>query len=459
MINVVSITPEEASKVIQTQENHFADVKSILIAPASLTKSIYAFTNAEGGELYIGLDEDRRKKHRSWTGFDDPEAANGHIRAFEDLFPLGDGYSYTFLENDAMHGLVLKVEIGKSRQIKPASNGTIYLRRGAQNLPVTNAEELERLRRNKGLVSFETETIPVGLEAITNSLQVIEFMLEVVPASEPEPWLRKQQLIIDDKPTVADLLLFADEPQSILQKRSGIKVYKYNTKAKEGTRETLAFDPISIEGSAYRQIFSSIDKTVEIIESIRIMTPKGLQPAHYPRTAIHEVITNAVIHRDYSILDDIHVRIFDNRVEVLSPGTLPAHITVDNILSERYARNGIIVRLINKFPNAPNKDVGEGLNTAFDAMRNMNLKDPVISQSGEYVRVELRHELLGTPQELIMQFLDAHEFIANREARAICNIDSENRMKHILQGLTRAKMLEVVKGKTVFDTKYRKGPG
>jgi ATP-dependent DNA helicase RecG len=81
----------------------------------------------------------------------------------------------------------------------------------------------------------------------------------------------------------------------------------------------------------------------------------------YPPETLHEIITNAVLHRDYSIADDIHIRVFDNRVEVQSPGRLPAHVTPDNILDERFSRNGTIVRLVNKFPNPPNKDVGEGL--------------------------------------------------------------------------------------------------
>ncbi|MDP9224790.1 MAG: hypothetical protein M3P18_13255 [Actinomycetota bacterium] len=76
----------------------------------------------------------------------------------------------------------------------------------------------------------------------------------------------------------------------------------------------------------------------------------------------------------------MHVRIFDNRVEVESPGRLPAHVTVETILDERFARNGQLVRLINKFPNPPNKDVGEGLNTAFAAMKRLKLREPVIQE-------------------------------------------------------------------------------
>ncbi len=452
-IPVVDISDVEAEKVILSQENHFSDIKSKQISPARLTKTISAFSNAEGGEIYIGIDE--TEASRTWNGFADVEDANGHIQGFESFFPLGDGYSYIFLRHKGFSGIVLKVDVEKSRDIKKASDKVVYVRRGAQNLPITGAADLERLRRSKGIASFETETVAADPEAITNSTQVIEFMLEVVPTAEPEAWLRKQMLIRDEKPTVAGIVLFADEPQAILPKHCGIKLYRYNSSEEEGTREALAGDPISIEGSAYSQIFEAVAEATKIIESVRIMTPEGLKPATYPREALHEVIANAVLHRDYSIADDIHVRIFDNRVEVQSPGTLPAHITPENILRERFARNPTIVRLINKFKNPPNKDVGEGLNTTFTAMRKMNLKDPVIVQTGENVLVKLRHESLGTPQELILKYLESHEVIANRNVREIAYVASENAAKHILQKMVEARELEVIPGKTVFDTTYK----
>lgn len=54
-------------------------------------------------------------------------------------------------------------------------------------------------------------------------------MLQVVPTSEPEPWLKKQQILINSRPTVAGIVLFADEPQAALPKRCGIKIYRYKT--------------------------------------------------------------------------------------------------------------------------------------------------------------------------------------------------------------------------------------
>jgi len=331
----------------------------------------------------------------------------------------------------------------------------VYIRRGAQNLPVDTDESLTRLRRNKGLISFETEPVNADKTLVTNSTIVLEFMLEIIPTAEPEPWLRKQMLIRADYPTVAGIVLFAEEPQAALPKRTGIKIYRYKTTGKEGTRDTLDGDPKSIEGHAYAQIGEAVRATAEIIESVRVNTPDGLESVKYPITALHEIITNAVLHRDYSIADDIHIRIFDNRVEVASPGTLPAHITPENILTERFARNASIVRLINKFPNPPNKDVGEGLNTAFSAMRDMKLQPPVIEQAGGYVTVVLKHEPLATPEEVIVRYLQDNAQITNRIARELCFIGSENKMKGILQRLVKRGLIELVPGTTRYSAAYR----
>jgi len=186
--------------------------------------------------------------------------------------------------------------------------------------------------------------------------------------------MKKQQIVRGDKPTVTAVLLFADEPQALIPKHCGVKVYRYKSTDPEGSRDTLAFHPENVEGCLYNQIKNSVDRTIEVIEEIKKLGVKELESISYPRETLHEIITNAVIHRDYSIADDIHIRVFDNRIEVESPGRLPAHITPTNILSERFARNGAIVRLINKFPDPPNKDIGEGLNTAFSAMRKLRLK-------------------------------------------------------------------------------------
>ena len=78
--------------------------------------------------------------------------------------------------------------------------------------------------------------------------------------------------------------------------------------------------------------------------------------------------------------------------------------------------------MINKFPNPPNKDVGEGLNTAFDAMRKLRLRDPVISEGPTSVTVTIPHQRLASPEDLVMEYLRQNPEIANRQARELCGV-------------------------------------
>lgn len=168
-------------------------------------------------------------------------------------------------------------------------------------------------------------------------------------------------------------------------------------------------------------------------------------------------MTNAVIHRDYSVADDIHIRVFDNRVEVESPGRLPAHVTPENILDERFSRNGNLVRILNKYPNPPNKDVGEGLNTAFQAMRSLGLKEPAIANKENSVLVVIRHERLASHEELILDYLERHDTIKNKEARDLCYVDADYKMKRIFGRLEDRHLIEKLPGTSFGTTAYRKG--
>ncbi|MEV3964029.1 ATP-binding protein [Nocardia sp. NPDC050193] len=457
-IRVMPISEQEVARALNIEEGNFSDVKAIEISPASLTKTLAAFANTDGGEIFIGIDELDGGRRR-WRGFEHQEDANGHVQIFESLFPLGGEHRYEFLQAEGYPGKVLHVEVDKSLSVKKSSNGTVYKRRGAQNIPIDTSEALRALERTKGITSFETETVRYPISELTNSIAIIRFMIDQVPSNTPEGWLKKQLLVHGDMPTVAAVLLFSDEPQIALPKRSGVKVYRYKTSDAEGSRSTLDYDPVTIEGSLYDQIYAAVDKVVAVVEETRIADTEGLTKIQYPREAIHEIVTNAVIHRDYSISDDIHIRIFDNRVEVESPGRLPAHITPSNILEERFSRNAVIVRLINKFPEAPNKDVGEGLNTAFDAMKSLKLKYPEIIERTNSVLVNIRHERLASPEEICMEYLQKYDEINNRTLRGLTGIGSENAVKQIFYRLIASRQIERIPGRKGPASAYRKWTG
>lgn len=257
------------------------------------------------------------------------------------------------------------------------------------------------------------------------------------------------------KPVVAGILLFAEEPQAILPK-SGVKLFRYKTAAPVGTREALVGEPKTIEGTTYEVINAAVKQTVAMIEGIQKLGPKGLEAVKYPTETLHEIITNAILHRDYSLATDVQIRVFENRIEIESPGLLPGHVTTKNYLKTQFSRNGVLVRLIHKFPNPPNKDVGEGLNTAFNAMQKLRLKPPVLTETENTVVVYIKHEALATAEESVMDYLSNHTEIVNRIARELTGITSENSMKDVFLRLKKRLLIEPVPGKTGAASAWRK---
>jgi len=68
-VSIIDISEAERDKILALRESHFCDFKSILIKPAKLTRTIAALSNAEGGEVYIGVEEDKDTRANIWHGF------------------------------------------------------------------------------------------------------------------------------------------------------------------------------------------------------------------------------------------------------------------------------------------------------------------------------------------------------------------------------------------------------
>ena len=145
-IDIVTISESQFADLLARGEGHFLDFKAKEVSPGKLTKALSAFANADGGELFIGVLNSGAFPARRWVGFENAEAANGHVQTFEQFFPLGSYFKYQFLKSDRLPGLLLHCEILKTPDIRTASDGVIYLRRGAQNLPQATEMQISRLR-------------------------------------------------------------------------------------------------------------------------------------------------------------------------------------------------------------------------------------------------------------------------------------------------------------------------
>jgi ATP-dependent DNA helicase RecG len=445
------ITYTDYSKILTRAEAQLIDFKNKLIKPSKICDSISAFANAEGGEVFVGISEPEPRK-MVWDGFQCEEEANAIVEVVENMLFLNCHYSAEFLEY-LDKGLVLRLIINKSGKViyTPAKN--IFRRRNAQNLRLKTPEEIRGLELSKGVISHEDFETDAKLSEISNSNVVNGFIISNNFEVEPESFLRKNNLVgSNNKPRVSGLLLFGDYPQAYIN-RSEIKIIQYNTSSDIAERNDMVGKPLTIEGCIYEMIYGAVEKIEEILHTLP-MTEQG-EHMVYPRETLHEIIANAVLHRDYSIQEVIQIRIFNNRVEIESPGILAGQITIRNVLNQRYSRNGSLVRIINKFENPPNKDIGEGLNTAFDAMRRSGLMPPEIKQKENSVLVIIPSERLPDSTVSFLALLKNHEELTIEDINRKRIFRTFNERKRILAKLVKEKTIEQVPYTFGADTAYR----
>lgn len=174
----------------------------------------------------------------------------------------------------------------------------------------------------------------------------------------------------------------------------------------------------------------------ELAEGLTL-AKSGFRTVHrYPERVIKEAITNAVIHRDYRLNRDIQVRIFDNRIEVLSPGLFPGRITAATVhRMGSFARNGLIASNLREFPVPPNVDAGEGVKMMFNLMRAQNLYPPqyreLRQQAQEAISVTLLNEESPSIWEQVSDWVDRNGSISNRELCQIADLDTLKASKQL----------------------------
>jgi len=439
---------KDVDQFLIRDEDHFFDRKALGTSGRSIQKIAVALSNADGGEFVVGIADSKDEPivARRWNGAAQVEDFNPQIQALSEIKPPLNNAELSILEAPGQNGLVLLVRVEKSSEVHQTADGTVYIRKGAQSLPLKEHERITELQFAKGAASFEDQIVSdTPTEEVSDGPELRRFLLEYSPKSDPLEFALNQNLV-DRKtwePRVAGILLFNASPAAVLPRKCSVKIARYETKEDDPERDHLK-SIVTSEGPLYTLIHETVRIVTETMSSIKVWSTTGLKELAYPPEAIWEIVVNAIIHRDYAISDDVQVRIFDNRIEVISPGKLPSYVSVQNILNVRYSRNSKIVRNLARYPNPPNKDLGEGLNTAFQKMKDWRLREPQIVEDGNYVKVTIPHIPLAAPTEAILEFLRHNSTITNRQARELTGIRSENLVKVEFYKLRDENLLEMV---------------
>jgi ATP-dependent DNA helicase RecG len=238
------------------------------------------------------------------------------------------------------------------------------------------------------------------------------------------------------KPTIAAVLLFAEEPNGLLDKKCSIRIFHYKGHNVEySSNPNLVREPITITGPILKQIRDAVEAVSRELDSGVHRTNLGFEfKQEYPMKVVQEAITNAVLHRDYFLSGDIQVRIFTNRIEIESPGLFPGAISAENIgLIGSKPRNPKLTDHIREFPNPPNLDAGEGVRMMQMTMKEQGLYPPIfrecLDENKNTILVKISNEAKLSEWELVHEYLSEHNSINNKELREILNLSSSESPK------------------------------
>ncbi|HFI0453604.1 TPA: ATP-binding protein [Streptococcus suis] len=405
------------------KESQYLDRKSARKKPSELLKHLIAFANADGGQLVIGIEDE--KQDNIITGFKD-----GRAYPIDDFKKIDREMRETPLdlsfeeipvvnhkgEDDLI--LVISVELSSNRVIA-APNDEVYLRQGDETVKLSYAQRIQ-LSYDKGQRFFEDEVVPdATLEDIDDHLvQDFKNRFDISDRSTEEI-LKARRFLINGKLTKAAILLFGKYPSAFFP-QARVRFQRFDG-TDMGTGSSFnVIKEVTFDDALPSLIIKVRDFIRTQLREFQYLDDNGqfqILP-EYPEFAWFEGVVNAVTHRDYSVYGDhIRVLMFDDRLEIHSPGKLPNIVTVENIKYERFSRNPRIARTLTEFGLV--REMNEGVKRIYSEMESAFLHEPKFSEPGNKVLLTLENNIvsrhLRTRDSLEKQFSDFGELTADEQ--------------------------------------------
>ena len=377
------------------KEDKYYERKSAKLDPKKIVKHIIAFANADGGILVVGIED---VGTLSGFSYDGAKSIGEFERAiYQQTIP---NPKFTLHRESIINSmgakdeiLIINIDSSHNRIIRSTSD-KVYLRMGDSSVELTY-DQVKALEYDKGERYFEDmEILNASIEDIDERLMDRFREIKRTALSTYEI-LEARGMIEQGKPTNAALLLFGKNTSKFLP-QSRIRFLRYNgNKAETGRRINLLkeFDyegpiPILIE-----QITRDVRSQLRDFQFLDNDGRFKVVP-EYPEFAWFEGIVNALTHRDYSYRGDyIRITMYDDRLEIFSPGSLPNIVTLDNMLVKRYSRNPRISRTLADFGWV--KELNEGVKRIYEEMEILYLKSPKYSEpDGSSVQLVLENNII-----------------------------------------------------------------
>lgn len=360
--------------IISQGETSKVQFKLLLDNNNSIAAEMIAMANSKGGIILfgvedktgviVGLDYGQLQKIGNEVATIATDFVKPQLFINTEVVSLGD---------EKKNILIVYVDEGVAKPYKDR-NGTIWIKQGGDKRKLTDNNEQIRLFQQSGLVYVDEIVVPnTSINDIDNSK--LDSYLKKIEQKELDISLpsvcQNLNIIRGDKLTLGGLLFFSQNPQ-LYRPAFSIKAVAYYGNDLEGVDYR---DSIDINGTLpemFDEAMLFLKRNLHYRQNAQNFNSTG--ELEISEIALEELVQNALTHRDYSINSPINLLIFDNRIEIVSPGSLPNNLTIENIkMGNAVVRNNLIVSYCSKMMEY--RGLGSGIRRALKNQPNIQLID------------------------------------------------------------------------------------
>jgi ATP-dependent DNA helicase RecG len=370
---------------------------------ADIGEALVSFANADGGAILIGVEDDG-----TITGIPHSEediqtmlnSIHTHIYHHQQL-PLNNANKLVLDKKTILYFSVNK----GTTMIYQLPNGRCVRRKDKSTMPAS-VDQIQFERQEIKSREYDSQFVDGALvtdldvrllqgiaDQYIKGLSIELYLQQIGLAEYAQNGLRLKR---------AALLLFATDID-IWHPRSQVRFLKVKGNTLEAGEKYNVVSDDTVKGN----IFELVIKSWEHLRSyLAYKTEFGTnsqfeQKYIYPEDAVREAILNAIAHRDYSIANAIEIYIFNDRMEIKSPGALISTLTVKNLYElegSHESRNSLIARVLRE--NKLMRELGEGMKRIFSLMQEQELEKPELYSNGLWFRVSLSNKTIFSTKEL-----------------------------------------------------------
>jgi len=382
-------------------ENQYLERKGLYeqqIAPAKIANEIIGMLNAGGGVLVLGIADDgvitdlqeldEKVLNRYRLICNDLIAPPANVQLEEITLPTGELI------------FIYHIAIDAERMFCRSDNEDVYVRIADQNKGPLSREQVRVLEYDKEIRKYEEEIRPefdwesIDIDTVEwykNHLRYEGTYQELLVARK----LAKQT---DDGVLITNsgVLLFAADPDGYIT-NAKVRYVRFNGIEALGGQDHNVIKDEEFLGNIPTQIEALkefIYASLRDYYYLDIEIGKFVKISEYPEDAWFEGVVNALCHRSYNVQGNcVYVKHFDDRLEISNSGPLPAQVTIENIRTERYARNPRIARVLSEFGYV--RELNEGVPRIYSSMAKSMLSEPEYSVTNNTVKLSLRNKVSG----------------------------------------------------------------